>query len=358
MMKNTALKKTAALLGAACMAWALASCQSSVVTDSVPASEPDKATTAATTGTTAPPANLNPLTGINDIAVGSSVRPVAVMLGNNPKSRPQAGIEQADMYWENETEGGITRVMAVFSGISRVPETLGPIRSARSPFVTAAESLNAVYVHAGGSAIALETLKTAGVGDINALSGSNSAAFWRDAALRQSKGLEYSMMTAGTKLASLMNKRGITDNTDKASSFSFGKGGDNTGTGASVQVRLSGYQTVAFKYNASSGLYTKINGTLGGGEIHVAQSGAAVTASNVLVLYDEKYNEDAAHINFRLQSGSGLLVTAGGSRAVRWACSQKSFHFTEQDGSALRLNPGKVYVCLTDKSNASATVLG
>lgn len=53
------------------------------------------------------------------------------MIGNNDKSRPQHGLDQADLYVEAETEGGITRIMAVFANAARVPSQLGPVRSAR-----------------------------------------------------------------------------------------------------------------------------------------------------------------------------------------------------------------------------------
>lgn len=58
---------------------------------------------------------------------------MAVMIGNNDKSRPQYGLDQADMYVEAETEGGITRIMAVFANAARVPAQLGPVRSAGRP---------------------------------------------------------------------------------------------------------------------------------------------------------------------------------------------------------------------------------
>ena len=58
--------------------------------------------------TTQPPMsneNLNPLTGKSDLTKGGT-RPVGVMIGNNSTSRPQHGIDKADLYVEAETEGG------------------------------------------------------------------------------------------------------------------------------------------------------------------------------------------------------------------------------------------------------------
>ena len=71
--------------------------------------------------TTQPPMsneNLNPLTGKSDLTKGGT-RPVGVMIGNNSISRPQHGIDKADLYVEAETEGGITRILALFANSAR-----------------------------------------------------------------------------------------------------------------------------------------------------------------------------------------------------------------------------------------------
>ena len=112
----------------------------STACSSSPSPEGTKSTTTTAVSTTQTEAAttkasgaVNPLTGLEDMKSATS-RPVAVMVGNNDKSRPQYGIEKADMLIEGETEGGITRIMAVFSDASRVPDAVGPVRSARSPF--------------------------------------------------------------------------------------------------------------------------------------------------------------------------------------------------------------------------------
>ena len=61
---------------------------------------------------------------------------------------PQSGISQADIIYEAVTEGGVTRLMALYSNLSKVPY-VGPVRSARTQFVEMMLPLNAVYVHIG-----------------------------------------------------------------------------------------------------------------------------------------------------------------------------------------------------------------
>lgn len=315
-------------------------------------------TNAPTTTTTAAPKNdINPLTGLADIKIGNSVRPVCIMIGNNERSRPQIGIDKADLYVEAETEGGITRIMSVFSGVSRVPGKIGPIRSARTPFILIAESLGSVYCHAGGSRTGLALLKNSEVGNIDALFGINNSAFWRDAGLKNSKGLEYSMMTSGDRLNARIKAFKFSEKTDKPSPFTFGQSPAGSGAGQNVQVKMSGLQTVSFRYHADSKLYDKINGTLSNGTVHKTMDGTAIKVSSILIMYDEKYSENERTIGFRLQSGTGLLVTQGTSKQIRWSRTKGSLKFTNYDGSVLIVPSGKPYICLTDVKNAAQTVV-
>jgi len=74
----------------------------------------------------------NPLTGelMEETAVLDR-RPIACKLSNFPASqtRPQSGLNSADVLYEHVTEGHLTRFTAIFYGTA--PETIGPIRSAR-----------------------------------------------------------------------------------------------------------------------------------------------------------------------------------------------------------------------------------
>lgn len=55
---------------------------------------------------------------------------LGVKIDNTDNGRPQTGIGQADIVYEEMVEGGITRLLAVFH--SQDPDDLGPVRSARS----------------------------------------------------------------------------------------------------------------------------------------------------------------------------------------------------------------------------------
>jgi hypothetical protein len=55
---------------------------------------------------------------------------LAVKIDDTGRGRPQSGLAEADVVFEEMVEGGLTRLLAVYQ--SQDPETVGPVRSARS----------------------------------------------------------------------------------------------------------------------------------------------------------------------------------------------------------------------------------
>lgn len=75
---------------------------------------------------TPPPGpRVNPLTGLP----GTPQLTVAVKVDNTRLAMPQAGLNEADVVYVEEVEGGITRLLALYS--SRRPALVGPVRSVR-----------------------------------------------------------------------------------------------------------------------------------------------------------------------------------------------------------------------------------
>ncbi|MFJ4535033.1 DUF3048 domain-containing protein [Streptomyces tibetensis] len=54
---------------------------------------------------------------------------LAVKIDNASAARPHAGVDAADVVYAEQVEGGLSRLMAVYA--TRLPETVGPVRSAR-----------------------------------------------------------------------------------------------------------------------------------------------------------------------------------------------------------------------------------
>jgi hypothetical protein len=96
------------------------------------------------------PEKENPLTGlsVDDPAVLQR-RPLHIRIGNDPAARPQVGLNEADLVYEEVVEWWVTRYTAVY--LSQTPEAVGPIRSARLINTQLTPQYAAALVNSGGS---------------------------------------------------------------------------------------------------------------------------------------------------------------------------------------------------------------
>jgi hypothetical protein len=108
--------------------------------------------------TKAPPAA--PLTGLPDPNGEARGRPaLEVKVDNTPPARPQAGLDVADVVYEEVVEGEITRFLAIFN--STLPETVGPVRSVRATDPNIVWPLGGIFAYSGGAAPNVELIRQA-----------------------------------------------------------------------------------------------------------------------------------------------------------------------------------------------------
>lgn len=98
------------------------------------------------------PEGVNPLTGLPyPNAEAMARRNLIVKISNYPPVvRPQSGVNQADLVFEYETEGGVTRFAAIFR--SNAPTHVGSVRSARLIDLELVPMYQALLAYSGTSA--------------------------------------------------------------------------------------------------------------------------------------------------------------------------------------------------------------
>jgi hypothetical protein len=89
---------------------------------------------------------VSPLTGLPYKGDGKAIM---VLLENDPAARPQSGITKADLIYEMEAEGYVTKITAFF--LSNYPTKVGPVRSVRKQQMYLWSEWNYMYVYWGGS---------------------------------------------------------------------------------------------------------------------------------------------------------------------------------------------------------------
>ncbi len=341
------MKKILALLLASLMTL---SCISCVAKEDVPEPEPEPAVVEE-------PAVINPLTGEeleNPDAVNN--RPIAVMINNIEQAMPTHGLSNADILYEYNVEGGITRIMAVFQDVSKVG-TIGSVRSARRCFVETALGLDAIYAHAGGSKEALGMISSLGMDDIS----ENSTSYWRDSERAKTMSYEHTLMTNGEKITNyitdhdfrLQHEDGYTYPITYVENATPKDGID----ASNISVRFSSYKTGTFTYDSASNKY--LVGQYGGSFID-GNSGEQLGVTNVLVLRTSVAcsGDYKGHMNIDLQgSGSGTFICGGKAVDIKWTKENMSdpFTYTLTDGTPLELNVGTSYVCII-ANDASLTI--
>lgn len=357
MNKTSLLRRTAAFFAAALIAAALTACGDTPDDPASTVSTAPSTTQAVPTTTAAPKLGLNALTGQHDMETDND-RPIGFVVTDETANLTQLNLESADLYFEAETEAGIPRILAIYASVDRIPERIGPVRSARPHFVKIAQALDCIYCHIGGSDTGLKTIRALGVDDM-------TGAYVKDPTLTASKNYSWnrSAFTREKVNDRIRRSKLRTKSDDLVSPFSFGtQTGDRPA--ATVDVKISEAYNIAFTYDAASGLYQKHRNSLSTA-VHKTATGGTIEAANVIVMFDRRFMDEmytdsnghtAPRYDFDLKEGIGLLASGGTARDIRWTRSSGGLLFFEQDGSTpLVVTPGKTYICLASTSLQNRT---
>ncbi len=292
----------------------------------------------------------NPLTGEADYpesAVGK--RPVAIMVNNIDAAVPHRGLSAADVIYEVVTEGGITRMMAVFADLDAVPYT-GPVRSVRHYYTDLAYPYDPIFVHFGGSKPGKAAVADRGMDNVDGLI-YGTTAFYKDAERANSRGVEHSYFINGEAIAQVCEKRGYSLEGDPIPPLEISQTPVAPAEKVSgVYVKFSGYSSDRFDYNAGTGLYEKQRK----GQPHIdADTGEVLTFSNVLILATGITSYDGGILReVALDSGRGWFLTGGGLEPITWAKGsyKNQFTFTLSDGTPAKGNVGPTFIAIIDES--------
>ncbi len=294
---------------------------------------------------------INPLTGEKKLNPDkANTKPVAITINNIAVAQPvQAGLNKADVVFETEVEGGITRMLAVFSDPSDVP-AIGTIRSLRVVFADIAAGMDALLLYHGIDYTYC----------LPYLSQIKLTSFTVDEAnygFREKNGLaqEHTLYTSGEKIEKLISAKKY--NMEKSSDtwLNFASTEDKVTpsegkAGGTVNVKYNSTTTVQFIYNAETKRYSRAKK---GTPYKDLTTGEEETFGNVFVLETTISNyPDNYHRKVDLSSGSGYYISAGGYEKITWkkGSSSQNFSFTKADGTTLTVNQGNSYVCIMNKT--------
>ncbi len=300
---------------------------------------------------TVEPMDYNYLTGL-PFADGQdeSARPVSVMINNAKIALPQYGLKDADVIYEAVTEGGITRLMALYSDINKITR-VGPVRSARTQFVELMLPLNAIYVHIGSSTTANAMLNAYSYQDVDGIY-LGSLAFEYDSELAKTKPSEHCWFTTKDLINAGIRKTGIAtkNNFYPAFDFVYHEEADRVIDGPvanTISYAYSDYADVSFTYNAETAKYEKY----AFGTPHMDRGyNTQVDFDNLFVLVANVgiEVENGVLPDFDYSKGTGFYFCGGNYEVITWekGAPENPLVLYAADGQVLQVNTGKSYVGL------------
>ncbi len=261
-------------------------------------------------------------------------RPVtAIMIENSMDARPQSGLLGAGVVFEAIAEGGITRFVAIYQDSE--PDYIGPVRSVRPYYIQWALGFDAAIAHAGGSAEALNLLKTTGAKDLN----HNSSYFWRV----DSRTAPHNLYTSLAKLREYEAQKGY----GKANFTSLvrkeAEAPSAAPTARKINLNISTTNfNVQYDYDAATNQYKRSEG----GKPHTDEKSGAQIAPKVVVALVVPQGKSGIYTTYNtLGSGQVVIFQDGTATEGTWKkdSNNGNFTFTGADGKPIGLNPGQTW---------------
>ncbi|MCR4672956.1 MAG: DUF3048 domain-containing protein [Lachnospiraceae bacterium] len=279
------------------------------------------------------------LTGeLVDEEVGS-LKPFAIMINNHTDALPMSGVSQAEIIYEAEVEGGITRLMAIFQDIEDV-EKIGSVRSARHYYLDFAHDNEAIYCHYGWSQYAQNRIQSEGIKTMNGLTLGDGTVYYRSS----DRVAPHNVYTSGERLISGAESLGISREYPEGYTGRFTFNTEDTKpegeTADSIYIALA--SNVRFEYNAEDGLYYRYQH---GYEHCDRENGDQLAFKNVIVQFVDMWTISSyGHQDMTLNGeGSGYYFTDGVAVPVTWKRADNSDYtmYYDSDGNEITLNTGK-----------------
>lgn len=294
--------------------------------------------------------DYNYLTGL-PLAPNASTtaRPVAVMINNAKAALPQSGLTNAEIIYEMVTEGGVTRMMAVYSDIDSVGR-VGPVRSSRDQFVEFLLPINAIYVHIGTSIYAKDMLNFYSYQDIDGIY-LGTIAFEFDSERNKTKSSEHCWFTNSELIKAGMKQTNIQQKTNLYPAFQFVShtqeprvlNGKDANT---ISFAFSDYANVDLNYDTTTGRYLK--SAFGAPQVDADTNLQLAFENVILLLTDVGTKPDAVCADFELEEGTGYYFYGGKYEQIKWEKGkpENPLILKTLKGEPLSINVGKSYVAV------------
>ena len=271
---------------------------------------------------------------------------LVVKVDDTNSAHPQIGLEDADVVYIEQVEGGLTRLAAVFSSI--IPTRIGPVRSARSPDIDILRQYGRVaFAYSGAQRKLLPVIAAAYLQNLGAQAQSPTI-YTTDPNRVQ----PYAMVLR----ADLLMAKTVENNyqIDRAGSVGWNFGSAPDG---GKEVSMVALHWPAAGYKATWSPEEKRWLLMHNSKINLAESGKVLGPTTLVIqlvsITPSEYHDKVGGITPFSQTvgvGRGYILRDGKSFEANWSrpTPESGTNWTLADGTAVNFAPGQVWVALTD----------
>lgn len=272
---------------------------------------------------------------------------LVVKIDDTKSARPQIGVEDADVVYIEQVEGGLTRLAAVFS--SKIPTHVGPVRSARISDIDILRQYGRVaFAYSGAQRKLLPVISDSYLQDLGAQRQS-STIYTRDP-LRNPP---FAMVLRADLLMKKIVEEKYKVDTAKDVGFVFGPLQDGGADTSSVQIFWP-----AATYGGSWSESEKRWLLSHNGLPNVAQSGKVLGPTTLVIQivkigpseYGDKFG-GITPLSETVGSGEAYVLRDGKAFRSTWSRlnPESGTQFVYADGARVNFASGQVWIALTDR---------
>jgi len=279
--------------------------------------------------------------------VGADGPVMAVKIDDTSSSRPQIGLEDADLVYIEQVEGGLTRLAAIFS--STIPREVGPVRSARiSDIDILAQYGKVIFAFSGAQRAMLAVISNSNLWDYGAQR-SSPIIYTRD----ENRPSPYNMVLRGDLLLEKVNSDSREVAISKSIGWNFGDAPDGGVAIDSVSV-----QWPASKYEATWSSSEKRWLLSNSGKPNFAASGKQLGPTTFVIQKVEMSDSifrasDGSYtpLSETVGNGTGYILRDGRAFKANWKRPNPKVGttWTLADGREIKFAAGSIWVALTDR---------
>lgn len=278
--------------------------------------------------------------------VGENGQVLVVKIDDTNLARPQIGVEDADVVYIEQVEGGLTRLAAIFS--STIPTHVGPVRSARISDIDIMRQYGRVaFAYSGAQKKLLPVIASSYLQDLGAQRQS-STIFTTDS----TRNRPFAMVLRADLLMQKVLAEQYEVDTAKSVGFVFGPLQEGGKLIESVEMKWPAARYGATWSEAQKRWHLSFNG-----RENLSQSGVILGPTTLVIQivnvspseYGDKYG-GVTPFSETIGSGRAFVLRDGRAFLTSWSrtSAESGTTFTYADGAVANFAPGQIWVALTD----------